>query len=132
MTFKEQVEADVAAVFLNEDEFAESITYTPTGGVARTILAIVDRQDETIEYRDGGQVRVRVREIHVADHATTGIDYDSLALQTDTVTITDDSASELWPILEVVDRELGMFGVRVERVIRDEISADGHRRQGGQ
>jgi len=42
MTFSTQRTMD-QAVFYNTTEFAESITYTPVGGVAVTISAVVDR-----------------------------------------------------------------------------------------
>ena len=44
MTLKTQMTTDLA-VFFNTDEFAENVTYTPTGGEAATIPAIVERDD---------------------------------------------------------------------------------------
>ena len=43
MTLKIQLTTDLAA-FYNTDEFAESVLYTPVGGVQTTITAIVDRE----------------------------------------------------------------------------------------
>lgn len=40
MTLKTQMTTDLS-VFFDSDEFAESVTYTPTGGEATTITAIV-------------------------------------------------------------------------------------------
>lgn len=45
MTFKTQLAADLNNVFFNTDEFAESITYTPAGGTAKTITAICNVED---------------------------------------------------------------------------------------
>lgn len=42
MTFKTQLTDDLKNVFLNTDEFAESATYTPAGGTAKTISVIID------------------------------------------------------------------------------------------
>ena len=43
MTFKSQLTSDLS-VFYNEDEFAETVSYTPTGGAATDITAIVTRE----------------------------------------------------------------------------------------
>ena len=37
MSFKTDIAADLAAVFFNPLEFGESVTYTPSGGAAKTI-----------------------------------------------------------------------------------------------
>ena len=42
MTFKEQLTTDLS-VFFNTDEFAETITYTPSGGSPVSIPAIINR-----------------------------------------------------------------------------------------
>ena len=41
MAFKDNLAQDVAETFLNSDEFAEEITYTPKGGAAKVIKALV-------------------------------------------------------------------------------------------
>ncbi len=49
--FKDQLTSDLD-VFFNTDEFAEAVTYTPSGGSAVSISAIVDRADGS--RREGG------------------------------------------------------------------------------
>lgn len=44
MTLKTQMTSDLS-IFLNTDEFAETITYTPSGGSATSISAIVEKDD---------------------------------------------------------------------------------------
>jgi len=41
MTLKADILTDLDDVFFDSDEFAESVTYTPKGGAASTITAIV-------------------------------------------------------------------------------------------
>lgn len=48
MTLREQMDADVSNVFLNTDEHAEDVTYTPKGGAARTIAVIIDEDSQFI------------------------------------------------------------------------------------
>ena len=45
MTLADQVATDVANVFINMDEFAETITYTPTGEAGASVTAVVERQE---------------------------------------------------------------------------------------
>ena len=46
MTLKQQINDDVVTVFLNTDEFAETISYTPKDGVATSIIAVVIRKED--------------------------------------------------------------------------------------
>jgi hypothetical protein len=43
MSFQDLMASDMDDVFLNSSEFAEEITYTPNGGTAATVTAIVTR-----------------------------------------------------------------------------------------
>ncbi len=47
MSLKTQMQDDVSTVFLNINDFAQEITYTPSGGVATTINAVVVRSEDT-------------------------------------------------------------------------------------
>ena len=53
MTFKTQLLADLNDIFLNPDEFASAITYTPTGGSAKTIYGIFDADYSEFSPLDG-------------------------------------------------------------------------------
>lgn len=55
MSLKATIRADVDRVFLNTNDFAELISYTPAGGIARTIKAIPETQIE-IHFMDVGHV----------------------------------------------------------------------------
>lgn len=71
MTLKASIKADALTVFLNEDEFAESIIYRPRGGGTRTIKAIVDRDPPS--YWSTGEVVSPSFRIQVKNSCTTGI-----------------------------------------------------------
>ncbi len=49
MNFREQLEADLANVFLNPDEFGEQITYMPRGSAALSCLAIVTSTSDLVQ-----------------------------------------------------------------------------------
>jgi len=83
LSLSELVASDVSDVFLNANDFAETVTYTPTGGSARTILAVVIlgqsglKQDQTHFTSDS------TISVYVSNDATTGIDNPQLK---DTIT----------------------------------------------
>lgn len=72
MSFKDQTADDAVNVFLNSDEFAEFVTYTPKNSSLKSIKAVVNREPMRIV---GGsrQVAVGVVEIEVANDATYGV-----------------------------------------------------------
>lgn len=50
MNFKEQLAADVSAVFFNPDEFAESVTYrSGYAGAVQSILAIPEIGEDNVQ-----------------------------------------------------------------------------------
>ena len=53
MTLREQITADVAAVFLNEEEFAEAMYFKPLDGDVRDITGVVDEQGTYPELANG-------------------------------------------------------------------------------
>jgi hypothetical protein len=50
MSLQDQIQADVGDIFLNTEDFAVEITYTPQGGTPKTIKAIVTEGQDTELY----------------------------------------------------------------------------------
>lgn len=71
MTLKASMASDVTGIFLNTDDFAETITYYPRSGGSRSIIALIDRSPP--ETWDVGSTVTPVLTIHVHNNATTGI-----------------------------------------------------------
>lgn len=84
MTLRDSISADASLVFLNNDEFAESITYVPRSGPSRTINAVVFR--EQIQTLDENATVTPIWQIHVANDSTDGITSDELDLGGDKLT----------------------------------------------
>ena len=70
---------------LLERGMAESIIYTPTGGTARTITALIDRQPPTLEF---GAPSPRIR-IRLLNDATAGIEAQAMNHLRDTLTFAE-------------------------------------------
>ena len=73
MSFKDQMAADAANCFLNGDEFAETVIYTPAGGQAKSIKAIVERRRILPANEDSNRVLVGTLEMMIARDPVLGI-----------------------------------------------------------
>lgn len=78
MTLAAQIVTDAMAVFLNEDDFAETIEYYPASAAKRDILAVIERAEfhESSLIPAGEEVRKRAL-LHLATAAAdtdNGID----------------------------------------------------------
>lgn len=72
MSLKDRLKSDMTDVFLNTDQFAETIIYKKRNGTQRTIKAIVYRDDER------GRMEVdhgvaHVLSVYVTNDATLGV-----------------------------------------------------------
>lgn len=94
------------------DQFAETVTYTPSGGSATSIDAILIRQQvETI----GGMGEVGHRTSITAWMRES--DVSTLAKNADTIAYkvsTTDAASVTSKVMEVLERTAGMVHVRLQ------------------
>lgn len=70
MTLKSQLTTDLS-VFYNTDEFAETVSYTPIGGSATDITAIVTRQGSHMEpYIRGAVTAAAIIEVQKSEAPT--------------------------------------------------------------
>ena len=107
MTLKELMTSDLAA-FFNTDEFAESITYTPKGGEAATISAIVmrdaPRQEPYVRGEETAtcEIIVKISDIATPQHG-------------DTFTLSDSEIWEFDPSNGVVYQDDDVLHIILER-----------------
>lgn len=73
MTLAELVAADVDDVFLNSDEFGETVSYTPSGGSVRSIVVVIGRRQNGLKDDRGHLVDTGVITVYAKKSATTGI-----------------------------------------------------------
>ena len=73
MTLRDQIAEDVDSVFLNEDDFAEEIRYTPVGGVGRDITAVVIRRPSPIRSDANHLTHDNAVDVCVKRSSTTGV-----------------------------------------------------------
>ena len=107
MTLKTLMTNDLSA-FFNTDEFAESITYTPAGGAAVTISAIVMRDAPAQQpYVRGENTATCEIIVKLADVATPQ--------HGDTFTLNDSEIWEFDPSSGVVYRDDDVLHIVLER-----------------
>lgn len=114
MTFKNQLATDMAEVILNTDEFAEDIVYTPKGGNAATIAAIVLRTPINAGSEDQARVLRRDCEIIIQNGANgvTSVDTkgDKVAFP-----VHPGGDSEDWDVISIVEAGVAHWKLKVSR-----------------
>ena len=110
MTLRDMMQDDADSVFLNTDEFAESVTYNGT----RTINAVVQREQLQTVSQDTDTV-APVFYVHVANSASTGISSQELDLGGDTLSFPprDGKAAETKYIQQLITQDEAMLVLEV-------------------
>jgi hypothetical protein len=109
MTFKDQLAIDARQVFLNTDEHAEMIAYTPYGGTSKDIKAVVSRRGIEPGGEDSGRVLRNQVEILIANDADEGViavnkGGDVVALQE-----REGGVMKNWRVLDIINQDAGMW-----------------------
>lgn len=115
MTFKTQLSEDGKNLFLNTDEFAESIIYTPNGGSPKVIKALVVRERLQADGPDQGRVLNRQAEIYVANDAVQGIASVDKGNDTVSFPVFVEGSAVSWKVVEVLGKDEGMWHLAVMR-----------------
>jgi hypothetical protein len=115
MTLKDQMSADAANCMLNASEFAETIVYKPSGGLQKTINAIVARRQIDADQQDQGRVLENQCEVYVANHAISGV--TSVQKGKDALSFPEQpgGTSVDWFVVDVVSKDDGMWRLLVQR-----------------
>jgi hypothetical protein len=115
MSLRDEIEADAVRVFLNADDFAESVTYHPHrfGADAyrepRAIVAVVFR--ESFQTLGEDETVVPMFMVHVANNATTGISSDEIDLGGDRIEFPprDGQPAQRRTITRILTQDHGMM-----------------------
>ena len=125
MTLKTAIIADAANILLNEDEFAESLVWTPAGGEAQTLTALVKRDDAQQEPTEDGLEIDYWATVRLAASAVAGI------ARNDKLTFAAEVGGTAvdWTIAsQPVNHGAGLVSVRAYRRAVLELANDGLRR----
>ena len=113
MSLRAAIAADALTVILNNDDFAETITYYPRGGGDREIKAVVDRDSASVFSEDGTVSFLWM--IHVANNKESGITGEELDLGGDKLGFPprDGTAVQVRSIHRLLDTDHGMHYLEV-------------------
>ncbi len=109
MSLKNQLNNDLINTFLSEDEFAESITYTPKGGSPKILSAIVNRKRLIPDSETTGRILTNQIEIIIANDSAYGV--TSINKGGDQVSLPE-RIGELainWIVADILDHDEGAF-----------------------
>lgn len=114
MSFKDLLAADAINTFANLNEFAEEIVYTPYGGTAKTISAIVERSIIGPSGADGGKTLSRTAEIMIANNATAG--HDAVMKGMDKVSMPRIPGASVidWIVEDIISVDAGAWHLKVK------------------
>jgi len=115
MSFKDQLAADAVIIFLNTDEFAEDITYTPKGEGAKSIRAMVVRKRSDAADQGAGRIAQNQAEVYIANDAITGV--ASVDKGDDEVSFPEiiGGSAISWAVIDILDMDEGMWKLLVEK-----------------
>ncbi len=115
MTLKDQMPVDALNCMLNAGEFAEAVTYKPSGGSPKTINALVVRKQIEADEQDQGHVLENQCEVYLANHAVSGV--VSVQKGKDVLSFPEQpgGTSIDWFVVDVVSKDDGMWRLLVQR-----------------
>lgn len=115
MTFKQKLSEDAKNIFTNTDEFAETITYTPSGGSSKTIKASIFRDRLDAGNQDRNRTLTRQAEIMIANDSTYGVTFVTRAGDYVSFPVYIGGAAVDWSVIDILSHDEGMWRLLVER-----------------
>jgi hypothetical protein len=87
MSFKDQLPQDAVSTFLNTEEFAEEITYTPSVGSPKTIKAVIVREGLEPSSENASRSLRKQAEVYIANDDVDGV--TAIDKKDDRITLND-------------------------------------------
>lgn len=115
MTFKEQLASDTKSAFLNTGEFAESVTYTPKGGTAKVINAVINRKRLDPAYEDTGRTLINQAELFVANDAIAGVTLINKGGDVVSFAETIGGVVISWVVADILNQDEGIWHLLVQK-----------------
>ena len=115
MSFKDQIKNDAVGVFLNPDQFAETVTYTKDG-IPKAIQAVVVRKTLQPASEDNARIGVNDFEIYISADPVSGIDVIRRGKDKVTIALYEGSAQlNDYLVVEVLESDLGLWHLVVRK-----------------
>lgn len=105
MTFRSQMSTDFNNIILNSDEFAETVSYTPSGSSAVSRKAVIQRENLQPDQVAGGHALGRVAEVWMSKDATLGIATVTKGFDTVSFPVNVGGSNVTWRIVDVLEAD---------------------------
>lgn len=116
MTLKSDMVSDAQKAFLNDNEFAETIQYTPFGGSPKSIKADVKRSPLDSGVQDSGHLIARQAEVRIINHATDGVTSVNKGNDLVSMPVYRGGGTNVdWRVIDVTHQDEGMWYLLVQR-----------------
>lgn len=112
MSLSDLIADDVAAVFLNTDEFAETVTVFESDGAYREIVAVVGRKTKQIDDERNVKRQPESIQVFCRKHAEAGILAPAIGLA---VRLAGEAESSRWTFAEILDEDAASLTIRFEK-----------------
>jgi len=106
---KTKMQDDAATVFLNTDEFSEPVTYTPHNGSAKTINAVIVREQLQPGQEDAGRILRDQYEIYISTDADDGVAVVTKGKDTVQFPKIPGGTDSTWVVLDILGADDGMW-----------------------
>lgn len=107
MSLKDQMAIDAKTVFINNGEFAEEITYTPAGGTAKIIRAVIVRKELLPSDEVNNRSLKNQAEVYVSTDPLEGISF--INRRDDRITIDVEGTAKDARVNDILSKDEGMW-----------------------
>ena len=115
MALKQGLSQDIINCFLNTDEFAEEIAYTPKGGLPKTIKALVNRRRIEPATEDSSRTLYKEVEIIIANDPVYGV--ASVNKGQDEVSLPEVMGGPVisWVVVDILSQDEGAWQLLLQK-----------------
>jgi len=115
MALKQGLSQDIINCFLNTDEFAEEIAYTPKGGSPKTIKALVNRRRIEPATEDSSRTLYKEVEIIIANDPVYGV--ASVNKGQDEVSLPEVMGGPVisWVVVDILSQDEGAWQLLLQK-----------------
>ena len=110
---KTKMQDDAKAIFLNTGEFSETITYIPHNGSAKTINAIIVREQLQPGQEDAGRILRDQYEIYISTDADDGVAVVTKGQDAVQFPKIPGGTNSTWMVLDILGVDDGMYHLLV-------------------
>lgn len=115
MTFQDQTLNDAKDCLMNTDEFAEEVVYTPYGGSAKTVDAIVVREQIQKNEQALGQIGERVFELYILNDATLGVTSVKKGQDIVSLPVLIGGSSVNFSVVDIISKDDALWHLSIQR-----------------